>query len=137
MPGGSVKRFAEPYPIDRRAQGVAGLLGWMAIRLSAVLGVIGGLLFGAFLGGLAGLVGGFGIRRAHLIGGPGLWVVSDVRRSLSHTHLPGFVAGAVAALVGAAVGFLTGPFWFQFVGFNGGRAMGENLAERWSSSLDF
>lgn len=118
---------------QEKAKKLDDSLGWLTkmwVRTLMFLGVVGGLIFGAFLGAYYGLTAGLGLCLGQSLEGPGAWIAPDIRRKVRDNTGVAPLGSLVAAAAGAAVGALTGPFWFQFVGCNVGRTLGESAANR-------
>lgn len=99
---------------QRRALPPAGFTG-----LGALIGILLGVLAGPLLGALAGLMGGLGLAGSSLLGGPGVWVARDLRNG--RFGMRRALGAPVGCLVGTVVGMLSGPAWFAFLGWTGGR----------------
>lgn len=107
-----------------------GVIGRAVVRLSMGLGVILGLFLGPLLGCFYGMRAGLGWAVDFGMAGPGEWVARSLRRRFRRALPWRWAAYAMAGISAGLVGLLTGPFWFQFVGLNVGRSVGEVVMER-------
>ncbi|MEW6284057.1 MAG: hypothetical protein AB1758_35920 [Candidatus Eremiobacterota bacterium] len=100
------------------------VLGRTIALLMAALGLVAGI----FLGPLFGVAAALGLCRGEklLVPGPGAWVARQVLRSLRGRSwcLP------AAILAGFLTGLVTGPVWFDFLGWNLGKFVGDALLYR-------
>ena len=110
-----------------RPRGLRKVAYELIVRGSAFLLAILGLLAGVVLGPLFAVAAAFGWSRSEgIVLGPGAWVARQVR-SRTRNRL---VAIPSAVMAGTAAGLVTGPVWFDFLGYNLGRFAGEALACR-------
>lgn len=91
--------------------------------------VLAGLVAGAVLGAVAGFVRGAG-GKLPLAGGPGVWVAQDVRAFFKQFGPTRPLRAVPAALLGALAGLVTGPVWFPFMGYTGGRTAADMMADK-------
>ncbi|GMU53994.1 MAG: hypothetical protein AMXMBFR33_31400 [Candidatus Xenobia bacterium] len=119
-----------PAPRAVRPRGMRRLAYLLIVRGTALTLALFGLVAGLVLGPLFAIAAAFGWGRAEgaqqLVPGPGAWVAHQVRARYANPFLA--IPGAMMA--GAAAGLVTGPFWFDFLGWSLGRFVGEALACR-------
>lgn len=110
-----------------RPRGLRRLAYSLIVRGSALLLAVFGLVAGIVLGPLFAIAAAFGWGRAEgLVPGPGAWVARQLRSRYRNK----LVAIPSAVVAGTAAGFVTGPVWFDYLGYNLGRFAGEALACR-------
>lgn len=113
-----------------RPRGMRRLVYMLIVRGTALLLSLLGLVAGLVLGPVFAVAAAFGWGRAEgtlgLVPGPGAWVARQFRARYRRKYIA--IPGAVVA--GTAAGLVTGPVWFDFMGYNLGRFAGEALACR-------
>lgn len=120
-------------PSTRRAtrpRGFRRFLYNLIVRGTALFLALLGLVVGVVLGPLFAIAAAFGWGRTEgtlgLVPGPGAWVARQFRARYRSKVIS--IPGALMA--GTAAGLVTGPVWFDFMGYNLGRFAGEALACR-------